>query len=63
MGKKTGTFSLIMAIICFAIALVPLLGLVLADDLTGRLIFAGAWTLLGLVWIGNYRRARNNMPR
>ena len=61
MGKKTATFSIIMAIVCFAIALVPLLGLVLADDTVGRLIFTGAWALLGLVWVGNYRRTRKNM--
>jgi hypothetical protein len=58
MGNKTATFSLIMAIICFAIALVPLLGFVLVADPFGRFIFAGLWTFLGLVWLGNFRRAR-----
>jgi len=58
MGNKTAAFSLIMAIICFAIALVPVLGFVLVDDPFGRFIFAGLWTILGVVWVGNYRRAR-----
>ncbi len=63
MGNKAATFSLIMAIVCFAIALAPLLGFVLADDTVGRLIFTGAWALLGIVWIGNYRRTRNKTSK
>ena len=59
MGNKTATFSLIMAIICFGIALVPVLGIVLSGDPLGRFIFAGLWALLGFIWFGNFRRARN----
>lgn len=62
MGNKTATFSLIMAIICFAIAIVPLLGLVLVDDPMGRFIFTGLWAMLGFVWVGNFRRTRKNKP-
>jgi hypothetical protein len=58
MGNKTAIFSLIMAIICFGIAIVPLLGLVLAADPLGRFVFAGLWTFLGFVWIRNFRRAQ-----
>ena len=58
MGNKTATFSLIMAVICFGIAVVPFLGLVLADDTVGRVIFTGMWAMLGFVWLGNYRRHR-----
>lgn len=58
MSNKPATFSIVMAVICFVVALVPLLGLVLADDLVGRVIFSGAWALLGFVWLGNYRRMR-----
>jgi uncharacterized RDD family membrane protein YckC len=63
MGNKTATFSLIMAIICFGIALVPVLGIVLADDPFGRFIFAGLWALLGFVWFGNFRRARKKASK
>jgi len=62
MGNKTATFSLIMAIICFGVALVPILGLILVDDPIGRFIFAGLWAMLGFVWIGNFRRTRNKEP-
>ena len=57
-GSRTAWFSLIMAIICFGVAAVPLLGLILQDDPLGRLIFIAAWAFLGFVWIGHYRRAR-----
>ena len=60
MGNKTATFSLILAIVCFGIALVPLLGIVLADDPMGRFIFTGLWAMLGFVWVGNFRRTRKN---
>ena len=63
MGNKTATFSLVMAIICFGIALVPVLGFVLADDPFGRFIFAGLWALLGFIWFGNFRRARKKAPK
>ncbi len=62
MGNKAATFSLIMAIVCFAIAVVPLLGFVLADDPLGRMIFTGLWAMLGFIWIGNFRRKRNEPP-
>lgn len=63
MGNKTATFSLIMAIICFGIALVPVFGFVLSDDPFGRFIFAGLWALLGFVWFRNFRRAQNKAPK
>ena len=62
MGNKTAIFSLIMAIICFGVALIPVLGIVLVDDSIGRFIFAGLWAMLGFVWIGNFRRARKKPP-
>ncbi len=58
MSGKTAIFSLAMAIVCFGVALVPLLGLVLVEDQLGRFIFTGLWVMLGFVWIGNYRRTR-----
>ncbi len=62
MGNKTAIFSLILAIICFGVALVPVLGFVLADDPIGRFVFAGLWAMLGFVWLGNFRRARSKPP-
>lgn len=61
--NKSAIFSLIMAILCFAIALLPILGVVIADDPVGRFIFAGLWAMLGIVWIGNYRRMKNKGPK
>ena len=52
-----------MAVICFAVAVLPVFGIVLADDPIGRLIFAGLWTMLGIVWIGNFRRMRSKAPK
>ena len=62
MDNKAATFSLIMAILCFGVAMVPLLGLALVDDPMGRFIFTGLWAMLGFVWIGNFRRKRNSPP-
>lgn len=59
-GSRTARFSLIMAVVCFGVAAVPLLGLILRDDPLGRLIFIVAWTFIGFVWIGHYRRAKKS---
>lgn len=58
MSNKSAAFSLIMAIICFGVALIPMLGFVLAGDPVGRFIFSGLWAMLGIVWIGNFLRMR-----
>jgi hypothetical protein len=55
---KTAIFSLILALICFGVAAVPALGLMLQDDPFGRLIFTAVWAFLGFVWLSHFRRAR-----
>jgi len=42
------------AVICFGIAVLALTGVILAGDLTGRIIFGVVWTALGIVWLGSY---------
>ena len=56
--NRTAVFSLVMAVVCFAVAAVPAFGFILQDDPLGRLIFAAVWAFLGFVWLGHYRRAR-----
>ena len=45
---------LLLAAVCLVIALLAALGIILADDTTGRLIYTIAWTAIGLGWIGRY---------
>lgn len=51
-------FSVIAAILSFAIATICLLGIVLKNDLVGRLIFGATWSLVGTGWLGQYFHAR-----
>ncbi|MBN2564676.1 MAG: hypothetical protein JXB46_03105 [Candidatus Eisenbacteria bacterium] len=50
-------------VICFVIAILAWSGVILRDDLTGRVIFGVVWTVLGVVWLGWYvtgfRRGRS----
>ncbi|MDX1414214.1 MAG: hypothetical protein R3293_08480 [Candidatus Promineifilaceae bacterium] len=55
--RKTAIFSLVMAIVCFIVAAIPALGLVLTGDPIGRLIFTAVWAALGFVWVRHFRRA------
>ena len=41
-------------IVCFVIAALALTGVILRDDVTGRVIFGVMWTALGFVWLGSY---------
>jgi len=43
---------LIATIICFAIAVLALTGVILRGDVVGRVIFGCVWALLGVVWLG-----------
>ena len=45
---------LILTIICFAIAVSCLFGLVLRDDPVGRYLFATTWVAVGLWWLSRY---------
>jgi hypothetical protein len=59
-GIKVGaTLSLWLAAISAVIATVSLFGLILQDDIIGRLIFGTVWTLVGVYWIGSYLTAKN----
>ena len=41
-------------VVCFVIAALALTGVILRDDVTGRVIFGAVWTALGCVWLGSY---------
>ena len=45
---------LLAMIVCFVIAAVAFSGIILRDDVVGRVIFGVVWTALGLVWLGSY---------
>jgi hypothetical protein len=42
------------AVICFAIAALAVVGVILAGDLVGRLVFGVVWVAVGVVWLGSY---------
>jgi uncharacterized membrane protein HdeD (DUF308 family) len=52
--KVGTTLSLWLTAICAVIAVVSFFGLILKDDMVGRLIFGTVWTLVGIYWIGSY---------
>ena len=41
-------------VVCFVIAALALTGVILRNDITGRVIFGVVWTALGFVWLGAY---------
>jgi hypothetical protein len=52
------TLSILFALAAWTIAAIALLGVILSDDLTGRLIFGIVWILIGIMWWGQYFLAR-----
>ena len=53
-GKRRRPGFLWAMIICFAIAAVAFSGVILRDDVVGRVIFGVVWVVLGFVWLGSY---------
>ncbi len=41
-------------IICFGIAAISFSGVMLKDDMTGRMLFGIVWASLGVIWFGEY---------
>ncbi len=60
MGKlrTSPMYSAILAAVAFGVAAVSFFGIVLQDDLVGRLIFGGTWCLVGGWWLGQYLHSR-----
>ncbi len=54
--------SIALAIIAFAIAAISFFGIILKNDLVGRLIFGATWTFLGVVWLGQFFQAKRDVP-
>ena len=52
--RRTRPGFLLTMIVCFVIAAVAFSGVILRDDVVGRVIFGVVWTALGLVWLGSY---------
>jgi len=48
---KSHGYNIFFAGIAFVIAIVCYSGVVLADDMTGRMIYGATWTLVGIFWI------------
>lgn len=58
MSSTPPTLTVGFAIIAFAIAAICLAGVVLRDDLVGRIIFGFVWTAIGVFWLGKYMSGR-----
>lgn len=52
------TYNVIAAIIAFAIAGISFFGIILKDDLVGRIIFGSTWSFVGVWWMGKYIHIR-----
>lgn len=48
------TFSAVAVIIAFAIAGISFFGVILKNDLVGRLLFGFTWSFIGVWWLGQY---------
>jgi len=56
--RNRALLKAILAVLAFGISLISFLGLILRDDLTGRLIFGCVWLFVGIWWLGGWLRAR-----
>ena len=54
---------LLLAAVSFVIAGLAGFGVILARDPGGRLIYAGLWGMVGLVWLARFYIARRNTLR
>ena len=45
---------LVASVVSFSISAITFSGLILNEDLTGRVIFGLVWAVLGVVWLGFY---------
>ena len=45
---------ILLAVTSYCIAILAALGLILADDVTGRLIYGILWFIIGSSWLGRY---------
>jgi hypothetical protein len=50
--------SVAFALVAWAIAIVAFSGIILSEDVTGRLIFGFVWTLIGAIWWGQFFQAK-----
>ena len=53
------TYCIGAMIISFAIAAISFAGVILKNDLVGRLIFGFVWVIVGIGWLGQYRYLKN----
>jgi hypothetical protein len=51
-------FYLLLVIISLVIAVISFFGVILKDDLTGRIIFGTVWTFVAVIWTGYYLKSR-----
>jgi len=51
-------YSVIIAVGAFVVAAISFFGIILKNDLVGRLIFGITWSLVGVGWLGCYFNAR-----
>ena len=52
------TLSVAFALVPWVIAVISFFGIILSGDATGRLIFGVVWTLIGVLWWGQYFQAK-----
>jgi hypothetical protein len=54
-------FCTTATIIAFVIAVMSFFGVILEDDMVGRLIFGITWFLIGILWLGQYFQAKKEI--
>jgi hypothetical protein len=52
-------YYMVAMIISFVIAAISFSGVVLKNDLVGRLIFGFVWVIVGIGWLGQYIHPKN----
>lgn len=56
--KRSPRYYLVLASISLFVGIIVITGLVMKNDLTGRIIIAAVWFLVGVGWLGRFFSAR-----
>ena len=52
-------YYIVAMIVSFVFAAISFSGLILKNDLVGRLIFVFVWVIVGIGWLGHYFNLKN----
>jgi hypothetical protein len=60
--RKASIVWILLALVSFTIAFMASLGVILAKDTTGKIIYAVMWCAVGAGWLGRFFIERRKKP-